>query len=115
MGHDVDRLYRFYSQATMDFFIAFGVVLGAAMLAGMASFFIWQQPQQTMLDIAGRIKIWAVVVAIGGSIDPIRVIESHVMEGYLSPAIQQIAYILCAFLGAHLATELIHWLCRNAG
>ena len=115
MGHDVDRLYRFYSQATLDFFIAFGVVLGAAMLAGMASLFLWRPPQETMLDIAGRIKIWAVVVAIGGSIDPIRVIESHVMEGYLSPAIQQIAYILFAFLGAHLATELIHWLCRNAG
>lgn len=115
MGDGWDRLHRFYAQATMDFFIAFGVVLGAAMLAGMASFFLWQQPQHTMLDIAARIKIWAVVVAIGGSIDPIRVIESHVMEGYLSPAIQQIAYILFAFLGAHLATELIQWLCRNAG
>lgn len=115
MGDGLDRMHRFYAQATLDFFIAFGVVLGAAMLAGMAALFLWQQPQQTMLDIAGRIKIWAVVVAIGGSIDPIRVIESHVMEGYLSPALQQIAYILCAFLGAHLATELIQWLCRNAG
>ncbi|MGG1312109.1 MULTISPECIES: YtrH family sporulation protein [Cohnella] len=106
---------RFYAQATLDFCIAFGVVLGAAMLAGMASLFLWRPPADTMLDVAGRIKIWAVVVAIGGSIDPIRVIESHVMKGYLSPAVEQIGYILCAFLGAHLATELIQWLCRNAG
>jgi hypothetical protein len=106
---------RFYAQATLDFCIAFGVVLGAAMLAGMASLFLWRPPADTMLDVADRIKIWAVVVAIGGSIDPIRVIESHVMKGYLSPAVEQIGYILCAFLGAHLATELIQWLCRNAG
>ncbi|RUS44661.1 YtrH family sporulation protein [Cohnella sp. AR92] len=106
---------RFFTQATLDFFVAFGVVLGASMLAGLVSLFIWLPPQTTMLDIASRIKIWAVVVAIGGSIDPIRVIESHVMEGYLSPALIQIAYILFAFLGAHLATELIQWMCRSAG
>ncbi|MBB6635918.1 YtrH family sporulation protein [Cohnella thailandensis] len=106
---------RFFTQATLDFFVAFGVVLGASMLAGMASLFLWQSPQTTMLDIAARIKIWAVVVAIGGSIDPIRVIEWNVSEGYLSPAIMQIAYILFAFLGAHLAGELIQWMCRSAG
>lgn len=111
----MDRMNRFYYQATLDFFIAFGVVLGAAMLAGMAALFLWVSPQETMLNIAGRIKIWAVVVAIGGSIDPIRVIEANVMEGFLSPALQQVFYILCAFLGAHLATELVNWMCRNAG
>ncbi|THF73328.1 sporulation protein [Cohnella fermenti] len=106
---------RFLTQATLDFFVAFGVVLGASMLAGMAALFIWQPPQTIMLDIVVRIKIWAVVVAIGGSIDPIRVIEWNVSKGALSPAIMQVAYILFAFLGAHLASELVQWMCRNAG
>jgi hypothetical protein len=113
--NDLSNMNRFFTQATLDFFVAFGVVLGASMLAGMAALFLWQPPQATMLDIAGRIKIWAVVVAIGGSIDPIRVIESHVAEGYLSPAVMQIAYIMFAFLGAHLASELVQWMCRSAG
>ncbi|MCC3375909.1 YtrH family sporulation protein [Cohnella sp. REN36] len=106
---------KFYVQGILDFFIAFGVVLGGSMLAGMAALFLWRPPAETVLDIASRIKIWAVVVAIGGSIDPLRVIEANVMVGYLSPAVQQIGYILCAFLGAHLATELVVWMCRNAG
>lgn len=112
---ELNNVNRFFTQATLDFFVAFGVVLGASMLAGLVSLFIWLPPQTTMLDIASRIKIWAVVVAIGGSIDPIRVIESNMMEGALSPVIIQIAYILFAFLGAHLATELIQWMCRSAG
>jgi len=106
---------RVYAHAVLDFFIAFGVVMGGAMLAGMAALFLWRPPAETVLEIAGRIKIWAVVVAVGGSIDPIRVIEANVLEGYLSPAVQQIGYIVCAFLGAHLATELVQWMCRSPG
>jgi hypothetical protein len=106
---------RFYSDAALDFFIAFGVVLGGSMLAGLASVFLWLPPKETMLDIAGRVKIWAIVVAVGGTIDPVRVIEFNVLEGQLSPALQQIAYIVFAFLGAHMATELIQWMCRSAG
>ncbi|MBW7459313.1 YtrH family sporulation protein, partial [Paenibacillus sepulcri] len=54
------------------------------------------------------------VAAVGGSIDPLRVIESNFMEGHLSPVAQQIAFIMCGFLGAHLGTELIRWMCRGA-
>ena len=36
-----------------------------------------------------------------------RVIESNMIEGQLSPVAQQIGFIICAFLGAHMGTELV--------
>ncbi|OBR62955.1 sporulation protein [Paenibacillus oryzae] len=104
----------FLSKAGLDFFIAFGVVMGGAMLAGVGSIFMLLPPATVMLDTALRLKIWAIVAAIGGSIDPVRVIESNISAGHLSPAAQQIAFILFAFLGAHVATELIKLMCKGA-
>lgn len=93
-----------------DFMVAFGVVLGAAMMTGIHAILTFQSPSADMIKLATSIKIWAVVVAVGGSIDPIRLIESNVMQGYLSPAVKQILFILSAFLGAHFGVELIRWI-----
>lgn len=100
--------------AFIDFFTAFGVVFGGAMLAGIGATFLFMPPSTMMLKTAANLKIWAIVAAIGGSIDPIRVIESNLTDGQLSPVAQQIGFIVCAFLGAHLGTELIRWLCKGA-
>ncbi len=106
---------EFYTKAAFSFFIAFGVVLGGALLAGIGSVLLWMPPKVRMLQVADSLKIWALVAAVGGTIDPIRVIESHMLVGYLSPAVQQIGYILFAFLGAHMGTELVQWMCRSGG
>jgi len=105
----------FLSKAIQDFFVAFGVVFGASLLAGMASILTMQPPgpAETMRQLAENVKIWAVVVAIGGTIDPIRFIEHSVTEGYFSPAAKQILLIMCAFLGAHSGTELVRWICEQ--
>lgn len=55
----------FISKAILDFFIAFGIVLGGAMLGGMGAVVSLQPPTQTMLEVAGRIKIWALAAAVG--------------------------------------------------
>lgn len=72
-------------KAGLDFFIAFGVVLGGSMLAGIGSVFLLMPPTSMMVNTAANLKIWAIVAAVGGSIDPMRVIESNIMEGHLSP------------------------------
>ncbi|MFB5267370.1 YtrH family sporulation protein [Paenibacillus enshidis] len=105
----------FISKAILDFFIAFGIVLGGALLGGMGAVVSLQPPTQTMLDVAGRIKIWALAAAVGGTIDPMRVIESNMLDGNLSPAIKQILYLIFAFLGAHMGTELVKWVCSSRG
>lgn len=103
----------FLTKAILDFFIAFGIVLGGAMLGGVGAVIALQPPTQTMLDIAGKIKIWALAAAVGGTIDPMRVIESNMLDGNLSPAIKQILYLIFAFLGAHMGTELVKWVCNG--
>lgn len=104
----------FLSKAGLDFFIAFGVILGGSTLAGIGSIFLLMPPATVMIDTAARLKIWAIVAAIGGSIDPVRVIESNIMQGELSPVAQQIFFILFAYLGAHLGGELVKLLCKGA-
>lgn len=101
----------FMAKIILDFFIAFGIVLGGSMLGGIGAVVSLQPPTQTMLDVAGRIKIWALAAAVGGTIDPMRVIESNMLDGNLSPAIKQILYLIFAFLGAHMGTELVKWIC----
>ncbi|MBA9087419.1 hypothetical protein FHR92_003904 [Fontibacillus solani] len=104
----------FLTKAVMDFFVAFGIVLGGALIGGIGAVVSLQPPTQTMLDIAGRIKIWALAAAVGGTIDPMRVIESNFFDGNLSPAIKQILYLLFAFLGAHMGSELVRWMCGGS-
>ncbi|MDB5055919.1 MAG: hypothetical protein JWM44_3969 [Bacilli bacterium] len=106
---------QFITKLASDFFIAFGIVLGGSLLGGICAVIFLEPPSITMERIAGNIKIWAMVAAVGGTIDPLRLIESHFLEGYLSPAIKQILYIISAFVGAHLGFLLIQWICKSTG
>ncbi|CAH0117753.1 MULTISPECIES: YtrH family sporulation protein [unclassified Paenibacillus] len=106
---------QFITRALLDYFIAFGIVIGGAMLGGIAAVLTLQSPALTMVAVSKQLKIWALAAAVGGTIDPMRVIESNFLDGNLSPAIKQILYILFAFLGAHMGTELVAWICRERG
>lgn len=105
---------EFMINLAIDFLVAFGIVVGACMLAGIGSVLTLQAPSYKMLELAGRIKIWAMVAAVGGTIDPIRVIETNFLEGHLSPAFKQITYFISAFAGAHAGTVLIKWICEGS-
>lgn len=94
----------------MDFCVAFGVVFGATFLSGIGAMLTLQPPSDSMRWYAGQIKIWAVVAAIGGTIDPIRVIESNLLESQLSPVFQQVLRIISAFMGAHTGVVLVQWI-----
>lgn len=83
------------------------------MVGGVGAVLSMQPPTTTMVEIAGRIKIWALAAAVGGTIDPMRVIESNMVVGNLSPAIKQILYLVFAFLGAHMGSELVKWVCSG--
>lgn len=102
------------AKAIVDMMIAFGVVVGGSMLAGIGSVFVLAPPAVIMVETATKLKIWAIVAAVGGSIDPMRLIESNMLDGHLSPVVVQIFYILCSFLGAHMGTELIKAICKGA-
>jgi len=106
-------MYSFWGNMIIYFCVAFGVVFGGSILSGLGAVLTLQSPSEKMLAIAENIKIWAMVAAVGGTIDPIRYIESHVAEGHLSPAIKQIMLIVAAFIGAQLGTSLIQMICKG--
>ncbi|KQX45897.1 MULTISPECIES: YtrH family sporulation protein [unclassified Paenibacillus] len=106
-------MYVFWANIIVYFCIAFGVVFGGSMLSGIAAVLTLQSPTEKMLTISENIKIWAMVAAVGGTIDPIRYIESHVAIGHLNPAIKQIILIIVAFIGAQMGTSLIQMICKG--
>ena len=105
----------FLTQAIQNFLVAFGMVVGACLLSGIGAVLTLQPPTLMMKSMAENIKFWALIAAVGGTIDPFRAIESHFIEGQLSPAFQQILFIISAFMGAHLGEKLIQWLCSGGG
>ncbi|WP_166244748.1 YtrH family sporulation protein [Paenibacillus turpanensis] len=105
----------FLTKAIMDFCVAFGVVIGASLLVGVGAVLTLQPPKLMMTNISESLKIWAVVAAIGGTIDPIRAIESNILDGHMSIVLKQLLNIGVAFMGAHMGYELIRWICRTGG
>lgn len=108
-----NAMREFLTKLFTDFSIAFGVVLGGSILGGIAAVLTLQPPTFAMKTIAENIKIWAVVAAIGGTIDPFRYIETNFLISQYSPAIQQILYIVSAFFGAHMGTKLVQFMCNG--
>lgn len=103
----------FISRLAINFFVAFGILVGGCLMSGVGAVFMLRSPSSTMMSIADNIKIWAMVAAVGGTIDPFRVIESNIAVGLISPAVKQILYFVSAFAGAQVGYELIKLICKG--
>ncbi|HHV58065.1 MAG TPA: sporulation protein [Firmicutes bacterium] len=100
-------------QLFFTFSIALGVVLGGTFLGGLSATLSGQPPGETMLNLAERIKVWAIVVALEGTFSIFQALEAGLLYGQLRPVARQLVYILAAFLGAHLACLLVAWLVKS--
>jgi hypothetical protein len=90
------------------FFIALGVILGGSILGSVAGFLsAGQPPFYSIVELAERLKIWALVSALGGSFTAFRVIEIGFLSGQPAEIIKQLALIVCAFGGSHLGYILL--------
>ncbi len=100
----------FEQKMVIIFFTALGVVLGASIIGAASAVLVRQPPLTTMLRLAGEIKIWAIVAAIGGTFTAIEVLESGIFEGEIKAVIKQLLYLLSGFAGAQLGYFLILYL-----
>ena len=107
-------LETFAKTATMNFFIAFGVLIGGCIVGGMGAYLISKPPLFAMNELVGRIKIWAIVTAIGGTFDTIGDLEKGFLEGAPSEVVKHLLLIASAMIGAHTATIVIHWLTQES-
>ncbi len=105
----------FWSTATLEFFIALGVVVGGATIGTLSTLLTGRPPLYTMADLASKLKIWAMVAALGGTFSTIRAIESGFLGGQLSVVIKQVILILFAFGGSHIGYLLVLLLTKGEG
>lgn len=101
---------EFWATTILDFLIALGVVLGGVILGGLGAFITDEYPMHRMLHLADKLKIWAMVAAIGGTFDTIKAFEVNILGGQIDLAFQQLIFILSAFIGAHTGTVLVRWM-----
>lgn len=92
------------------FFVSFGIVLGGSLMAGLGAVLTKQSPIVIMKGVALDIKFWAILSAIGGTIDTLRGFEVGFIGGHLSVAVRQIFYIISAFAGATIASYILLFL-----
>lgn len=87
--------------------VAFGVVLGGSLFAGLAAALVDRLPIRTMVEMADRLKLWGTFAALGGTFSALRSIESGIFAGELGSATRQALHLLIAFGGAYLGFLLI--------
>ncbi|WP_070120531.1 YtrH family sporulation protein [Bacillus marinisedimentorum] len=105
---------RFIASLINCYFIALGVILGGAVIGGIGAFIIGTQPPLTMISrLAGSLKIWAIVAAIGGTFDVINNFERGIFEGATTDIIKQVLLIISAMGGVQSGSLLIQWLTQE--
>jgi hypothetical protein len=97
----------------LDFLIALGVVVGGSTIGALSALITFRPPLHVMADLAERLKIWALVAALGGTFSTIRTLETGLFGGQLGVVARQVTIILSAFLGAHLGYTLIILIARG--
>ncbi|MBE3557548.1 MAG: sporulation protein [Firmicutes bacterium] len=89
--------------------LAMGVTLGGALLGGWGEWLVGQ-PSPPYADIAWRIRIWAMAIAIGGTQTAFENLERQLLTGGLTGIGRDLAIVAAAYLGAQLGYRLIRWL-----
>ncbi len=100
--------------ATYPFFTALGVVIGGAIIGSLPGLILDGRPLRAAYDLARGLKLWAMVVAIGGTFPTIRALESSILGGELLVLGKQLLLIAGAFLGANTGYWLITTLAGGA-
>jgi hypothetical protein len=100
----------FYQNIAYNFFISLGVIIGGCIFGGLAATFNGHPPLKTMLELCEKIKIWAIIVALGGTFPSFKVLEVGIFNGEIRSLVKQVIFILSALAGAHLGYKLIYFL-----
>ncbi|ALX48352.1 YtrH family sporulation protein [Lentibacillus amyloliquefaciens] len=104
---------RFIVQLIHCFFIAFGVIIGGSIIGSIGGFITGDAPFTQMSRIADRLRIWAIVAAIGGTFDAIANFEKGVLDGSTFDLFKQIMLILTAMGGVKAGIIIISWLIQE--
>ena len=94
-------------QAVLALFLAFGVVVGGSLLGGLAALFTGRSPIATIQELARTIKLWAVVVAVGGTFPTLQAIESGLLARQPAVLARQMLVMAAGMAGAQSGQWLV--------
>ncbi|MFV9511203.1 YtrH family sporulation protein [Tepidibacillus sp. LV47] len=103
----------FITNLIMSFFLAFGVVIGGSLFGGIGAFLTHQPPILTIKELSTDLKIWALVVSLGGTFDSFKTFESGLFDGNLSGIVRQLLMIITGLVGAYSGRIVILWLIKG--
>lgn len=101
---------RFISTVILDFYVALGIVLGGALIGALGATLTHHPPMTTALRLADQLKIWALVAALGGTMDTLKAIDTSIFGWKIDGAVKQFCYLVSAFLGCNVGYYLIKWM-----
>lgn len=104
---------RFFAAFIHCFFIAFGVIIGGSVIGSIGDFATGDAPLSSMTRLADRLRIWAIVAAIGGTFDAIANVEKGLLEGSTFDLLKQALLILSAMGGVKVGITLIEWFTQD--
>ncbi|MFD1349101.1 YtrH family sporulation protein [Oceanobacillus caeni] len=104
---------RFFDTFIHCYFIAFGVIIGGAIIGSVAAFAVGDAPVSSITRIANNLRIWAIVAAIGGTFDAIENFQKGLLDGSTFDLFKQVLLILSAMGGVKSATLLLEWLIQG--
>ncbi len=100
-------LSNFFTSVIQNFFISFGVIIGASIFEGIGAIVTDHPPLRTMINLANSIKVWAMAIALGGTFSSFEIIDKVLLEGEIKTIIKQVIYIFMALLGANAGYSFI--------
>lgn len=112
-GHRIDwnLLLRIWRVGLPPYFLALGVTLGGGLLGGLGQWMVGRGDSDPA-QIAFRIRIWAVAVAIGGTLTAFENIERGLAQLSLPKIVRDALMILAAYWGAQTAYWWLRWFTR---
>ena len=93
-----------------NFSISLGVMLGGTLFGGVAALLTGGHPLRTMVTLSEKLKIWAIVVALGGTFTSFEMLDLGLLKGEFRVVTKQMLYILSAFMGAHVGYLIIFYI-----
>lgn len=91
----------------LPFFTALGVIIGGSFIGGLAALFYPESPFYRMQTLAGDVKLWAIVVVIGGTFPTLRALDSGLFGGEVIHLVRQMAVIMAGFLGSQVGYWIV--------
>ncbi|HEY8344025.1 MAG TPA: YtrH family sporulation protein [Bacillota bacterium] len=99
-------LFRLLRMVSYPFFTSLGVVLGGAFFGVIPGLIFDGRPLMAAYELARSLKLWAMIVAIGGTFPTIRALEEGILGRELAVLGKQLLLLTGAFVGANFG----HWL-----